>query len=335
MTGTAGFIGNHVALALLERGRRVVGIDNLTPYYDVRLKERRLARLTAHAGFVEARVDLADRDATAAVFARHRPARVIHLAAQAGVRYGATDPHAYADSNLTGFLNVLEGCRHTGCGHLLFASSSSVYGANDTLPFGEDDPVDHPISLYAATKRANELMAHAYSHLYGFAATGLRFFTVYGPWGRPDMALFKFTRAMLAGEPIPVFNHGRMRRDFTFIDDVVSAILEIVERPPAAVAAEAGAGAAGPAVSRVAGFRILNIGNHRPVELMRYIAVLEAALGRKAVIDFQEMAPGDVPATFADVAALAAVTGGRPSTPVEVGIGRFVAWYRDFYGDGG
>lgn len=333
MTGTAGFIGNHVALALLQRGSAVVGIDNLTPYYDVRLKARRLERLAAHAGFVEARIDLADREAVRDVFQRHRPARVIHLAAQAGVRYGATDPHAYADSNLEGFLNVLEGCRHGACEHLVYASSSSVYGANETLPFAEADAVDHPISLYAATKRANELMAHAYSHLYGFPATGLRFFTVYGPWGRPDMALFKFTRAILADEPIAVFNHGRMRRDFTYVDDVVSGILGVADRPPAPLSEPCQA--AGPAASRVAPFRVLNIGNHRPIELMDYISVLEATLGRKARIDFQAMAPGDVPATFADVSGLVETTGAQPSTPIEVGVARFVDWYRAFYGPGG
>ncbi|MCB9948252.1 MAG: NAD-dependent epimerase [Rhodospirillaceae bacterium] len=331
VTGTAGFIGNFVALNLLSRGEAVVGIDNLSPYYDVTLKERRLDRLRALPGFTDLRVDLADREATAGAFAAHRPDRVVHLAAQAGVRYSLDHPHAYVDSNISGFLNVLEGCRAVGSRHLVYASTSSVYGINRDLPFSEHHPVDHPISLYAATKRANELMAHCYSHLFDIPATGLRFFTVYGPWGRPDMALFKFARAILAGEPIDVFNEGRMQRDFTYVDDIVDGIVRCLDAIPVPAADDA---ALTPAASPAAPFRLFNIGNNQPIELMRYIELLEQALGRKADLNLLPMQPGDVAATCADTRELGNAVGYRPSTPVEVGVGRFVEWYLDFYGHG-
>ncbi len=331
VTGSAGFIGNFVALRLLERGEAVVGIDNLSPYYDVTLKKRRLDRLSAHRGFTGLQTDLADRAATAAAFAEHRPDTVVHLAAQAGVRYSLDHPHAYADSNLVGFVNVLEGCRAAGCRHLVYASTSSVYGTNRQLPFSVHQAADHPISLYAATKRANELMAHAYSDLFGMPVTGLRFFTVYGPWGRPDMALFKFTRAILAGEPIDVFNEGRMQRDFTYIDDIIDGILRCLDHVPAPVP---DAPDDNPAISATAPFRLFNIGNSRPVDLMRYIELLETHLGRKAEMRMLPMQPGDVAATWADIDDLAATVGYRPSTPVEVGVARFVDWYKAYYGTG-
>lgn len=352
VTGSAGFIGSHVALRLLEAGERVVGLDCYTPYYDPSLKEARTRRLAVFPGFVETRVDLADEAAVAAVFARHRPDRVVHLAAQAGVRYSLEHPRAYIDSNLVGTHSVLEACRHGRVGHLVFASTSSVYGANTAQPFSEHQPADHPLTLYAATKRANELMAHSYAHLFGLPCTGLRFFTVYGPWGRPDMALFLFTKAILAGEPIQVFNHGDMVRDFTYIDDITDGILRALARPPrlpsrpadAAAAADpvVGARAAGvpgdlapgvpdPAGSPVAPFRLYNIGNSRPVKLTRYIEVLESCLGRPAIKDYLPMQPGDVPGTWADVTALATDTGYAPVTPVEEGVRRFVEWYRAFY----
>ena len=330
VTGAAGFIGMHVSERLIARGDQVIGLDRVDAYYDVRLKEARLARLTPSPSFAFERVDVADRGAMERVFAEHRPQRVVHLAAQAGVRYSIENPHAYVESNLVGFLHVLEGCRALGVEHLVYASSSSVYGANTRLPFRVSDAVDHPVSLYAATKKSNELMAHVYSHLFGLPTTGLRFFTVYGPWGRPDMALFLFTRAMLAGEPIRVFNEGRMRRDFTYVDDIVEGVLRVLDRP-----AEPDPGfdpdEPDPATSS-APYRVHNIGNDRPSELTRYIEVLEAELGVTAIRDLQPMQPGDVPATWADVSALREAVGFAPSTPIEVGIQRFVAWYRDFYG---
>ena len=329
ITGAAGFIGSALATALLLRGDEIVGIDNLNGYYDVSLKEARLARLKTHPKFSFTLLDVASREKVAALFSAGRFDAVVHLAAQAGVRYSIENPHAYADSNLAGFLNVLEGCRHGRVGHLVFASSSSVYGASVTPPFSENDNVDHPISLYAATKKANELMAHSYAHLYGLPCTGLRFFTVYGPWGRPDMAYFKFTRGILAGEPIPVFNHGEMVRDFTYVDDIVEGVTRIVDRPAAPDPAWDPAHPA-PATSR-APYRLYNIGNNQPVGLMRFIGILEECLGRKAVIEMLPMQPGDVLATTADISALNKATGFAPSTPVETGIARFVAWYREYY----
>ena len=329
VTGSAGFIGSFVALRLLQQGEAVVGIDNLSPYYDVTLKERRLDRLREHAKFTDLRIDLADQTATAAAFAKHRPETVVHLAAQAGVRYSLDHPHAYADSNLVGFVNILEGCRATDCRHLVYASTSSVYGTNRQLLFSVHHAADHPISLYAATKRANELMAHAYSDLFGIPATGLRFFTVYGPWGRPDMALFRFARAILAGEPIDVFNEGRMRRDFTYIDDITDGIMRCLDHIPAPVP---DAPDDDPAVSTSAPFRIFNIGNSRPVDLMRYIELLETHLGCKAEMRMLPMQPGDVAATWADIDDMTELVGYRPSTAVEIGVARFVDWYKAYYG---
>jgi UDP-glucuronate 4-epimerase len=328
VTGAAGFIGFHLARRLLARGDSVLGVDNLNAYYDVALKEGRLAQLRDSPSFEFAKVDIADRTAMDRVF-RSRFDAVVNLAAQAGVRYSIENPHAYADANLTGFLNVLEGVRHGGTGHLVFASTSSVYGLNTTLPFTESQNTDHPISLYAATKKANEAMAHSYSHLFGIPATGLRFFTVYGPWGRPDMALFKFTKGILAGEPIPVFNEGRMIRDFTYVDDIVEGVVRVIDRPPEPNPAWDGA-ASHPATSS-APWRIYNIGNHQRVELMRYIRALEAALGMKAKLELLPMQPGDVQATEADTSTLEALTGFKPATPVEEGIKRFVAWYREYH----
>ena len=330
VTGAAGFIGMHTALRLLERGDEVVGFDNLNAYYDPTLKEARLARLTGHAGFTFVRGELADRPAVAQTFAQHRPERVVNLAAQAGVRYSIEDPHAYVDANLVGFVNVLEGCRDVGVEHLVYASSSSVYGANTKLPFSVADAVDHPVSLYAATKKANELMAHTYSHLFRLPTTGLRFFTVYGPWGRPDMALFLFTKAILAGEPIRIFNHGRMRRDFTFIDDIVEGVVRVLDRP-AGPDPDFDAADPDPATSS-APYRIHNIGNDQPTELMRYVDILEAELGVSAIRQLEDIQPGDVPATWADVDALREAVGFAPSTSVEDGVRRFVAWYREYYG---
>ena len=335
VTGAAGFIGFHTARALLARGDAVVGIDNLNDYYDVGLKRARLAELarTAPAGgasrllFVEA--DVADADAMRRLFEHERPDRVVHLAAQAGVRYGLTNPAAYGASNLTGFLNVLEGCRHSQVAHLVFASSSSVYGANTAMPFRERDNVDHPLSLYAATKKANEAMAHAYAHLYALPVTGLRFFTVYGPWGRPDMSLFTFTKKILAGEPIDVFNHGRHSRDFTYIDDIVEGVIRVLDRAATANPAW-NPNAPDPATS-AAPYRIYNIGNNEPVELMRFIACLERALGRKAQLNLLPLQPGDVPSTYADIDALVGDIGYRPRTSIEDGIARFVAWYTAYY----
>ncbi|MBX3700703.1 MAG: NAD-dependent epimerase [Dokdonella sp.] len=329
VTGAAGFIGSTLSQRLLARGDEVLGYDNLNDYYDPTLKQARLDRLTPQAGFQFVRGALEDRAALEQAFARFRPQRVVNLAAQAGVRYSLTNPYAYVEANLVGFINVLEACRHGGVEHLVYASSSSVYGANRKLPFSVQDAVDHPVSLYAATKKANELMAHTYSHLYALPTTGLRFFTVYGPWGRPDMALFLFTRKILAGEPIEVFNHGHHTRDFTYIDDIVEGVVRTLDRVPAGDPAfdplQPNPG------SSAAPYRVYNIGNNQPVQLAHYIEVLEARLGRKADKIMLPLQPGDVPDTYADVAELARDTGYAPATPVEVGIGRFVDWYRDFY----
>ena len=329
VTGAAGFIGYHVARRLLERGDTVTGLDSMSEYYDVSLKEARLAHLLPYPRFTFERRDVADREGIAALFARERFDRVIHLAAQAGVRYSLIDPYAYAESNVAGFLNVLEGCRHNPVEHLVYASSSSVYGANTRMPFSVHDNVDHPVSLYAATKKANELMAHSYSHLYAIPTTGLRFFTVYGPWGRPDMALFLFTRAILEGREIDVFNHGRMQRDFTYIDDIVEGVVRVTDRPAAPNDAWSG-DAPDPATSR-APYRLYHIGNNAPVELGRLIEILEQAIGRSARKRMRDMQPGDVVATYADVDALARDVGFRPATPIEEGVRRFVAWYREYY----
>jgi len=329
VTGAAGFIGMHVAERLLARGERVVGIDDLNDYYDVALKEARLTRLRALPGFAFHRLDIADDAAMAKCFAAGGFGTVIHLAAQAGVRYSLRNPHAYVAANVHGFLNVLEGCRHHGVRHLVYASSSSVYGGNVRMPFSEHDPVDHPVSLYAATKKADELMAHTYSHLYGLPTTGLRFFTVYGPWGRPDMALFLFTKAILEGRPIDVFNHGRMQRDFTYVDDIVEGVVRIADQPPAPNP-DFDRANPDPATSW-APYRLYNIGNHQPVDLMVYIETLEGALGRKAVKNLLPLQDGDVPVTYADTADLAQAVGFSPATPVREGIARFVAWYRAHY----
>jgi len=332
VTGAAGFIGMHTAARLMARGDEVVGIDNLNDYYDPQLKRDRLALLAAQpeaANFRFEAMDLADGPAMAALFQRECFDGVINLAAQAGVRYSLQNPGAYAQSNLVGFVNVLEGCRHHGVKHLVYASSSSVYGGNVKMPFSEDDSVDHPVSLYAATKKANELMAHTYSHLYGLPTTGLRFFTVYGPWGRPDMAPMLFARAILAGEPIKVFNHGQMRRDFTYIDDIVDGVVATLDRAPGPDAAFDRENPT--AASSWAPYRVFNIGNSEPVALMDFIGALEAALGREAIKDFQPIQPGDVVATFADTAKLESWTGVSPGTSITDGVGRFVAWYRGYF----
>jgi UDP-glucuronate 4-epimerase len=329
ITGAAGFIGSTLALRLLASGDRVVGLDNLNDYYDVRLKEARLARLRAYPGFEFVKEDIADRAAMVRLFAATRFDAVMHLAAQAGVRYSIENPGAYVDTNLVGFGNVIEGARRSEVGHFVYASSSSVYGANAKLPFAEDDNIDHPVSLYAATKKANELMAHSYAHLYRLPCTGLRFFTVYGPWGRPDMALFKFTRGILAGEAIPVFNRGEMVRDFTYVDDIVEGVLRVIDQP---AQADPGWSALAPRPSSSnAPYRVYNIGNSRPVKLMRYIEVLEQCLGQKAKLDLLPLQAGDVPETVADVSRLQAAVGFKPATPVETGIARFVEWYRSYY----
>ena len=329
ITGAAGFIGSTLAHRLLDRGDVVLGYDNLNDYYDVRLKEARLARLAWREGFEFVRASLEDRAALDAAFAAFKPDRVVNLAAQAGVRYSLENPRAYIDANIVGFLNVLECCRHSGVEHLVYASSSSVYGANRKLPFAVEDSVDHPVSLYAASKKANELMAHTYSHLFGLPTTGLRFFTVYGPWGRPDMALFLFTRKILAGEPIDVFNYGQHTRDFTYIDDIVEGVIRTLDRVP------------GPdpdfdplqptPASSLAPYRVYNIGNHQPVQLGRYIELIEQALGKTAIKNLLPLQPGDVPDTAAEVSALMRDTGYQPGTPVDVGVERFVRWYREFY----
>lgn len=329
ITGAAGFIGSHLAQQLLSRGDTVVGLDNLNDYYSVELKKARLARLERLDGFTFAHLDLADRAGMEALFGAHRFDRVVNLAAQAGVRYSLTNPHAYVESNIVGFTNILEGCRHHEVGHLVYASSSSVYGANTSMPFGVHDNVDHPLSLYAASKKANELMAHTYSHLYGLPTTGLRFFTVYGPWGRPDMALFLFTKAILEGKPIDVFNHGRMRRDFTYVDDIVEGVVRVMDRV-AEPNREWSGDAPDPGTSR-APYRLYNIGNNQPVELMHMIATLEECLGKTAQKNMLPMQPGDVPATYADVDDLVRDVGFKPATPIEVGVRRFVDWYRSYY----
>jgi len=318
VTGAAGFIGFHLSKRLLENGISVVGLDNLSPYYSIKLKEDRLAQLEGHSHFAFVRLDLADREGMRRLFSENRFDVVVHLAAQAGVRYSLRDPHAYIDANIVGFMNILEGCRHQRVKHLVFASSSSVYGANTKMPFSVHQNVDHPVSLYAATKKANELMAHTYSHLYGLACTGLRFFTVYGPWGRPDMALFLFTDAILNGRPIQVFNHGRMQRDFTYIDDIIEGVVRVMGRLPEPDRAWRGD-------------KIYNIGNNQPVELDDFIKTLEGVLGLRARKEYLDMQPGDVPATYADVDDLMTAVGFRPATPVRTGIERFVAWYQKYY----
>ena len=332
VTGAAGFIGYNTSERLLARGDEVVGFDNVNDYYEPTLKEARLARLAPNAGFRMVRMELGDRDGVERLFREEGFDRVIHLAAQAGVRYSITNPHAYIDSNLVGFLHILEGCRHHGVQHLTYASSSSVYGANTAMPFSVHQNVDHPVSLYAATKKANELMAHTYSHLYGLPTTGLRFFTVYGPWGRPDMALFLFTKAILEGKPIDVFNFGKMRRDFTFIDDIVEGVIRTSDHT-AQSNPEWNSDKPDPATSK-APYRIYNIGNNNPVELMHLIATLEQCLGKTAEKNMLPMQPGDVPATYADVEALVQDVGFQPKTPIETGVARFVAWYREYYNIG-
>ena len=330
VTGAAGFIGYHTTEALLARGEEVVGLDNLNEYYDVSLKRARLARLEANDRFRFAHLDLTARDDVAELFRTYKPDRVINLAAQAGVRYGFTNPHAYVDSNVTGFLNILEGCRHNDVKHLVFASTSSVYGANTRLPFSVGDNVDHPLSFYAATKKANELMAHTYAHLYGIPVTGLRFFTVYGPWGRPDMALFLFTRKILAGEPIDVFNNGNHSRDFTYVDDIVEGVLRTMDATSTSNP-DWDSAAPDPATSS-APYRLYNIGNNKPVELMHLIACVEKELGQTAEKNFLPLQPGDVPDTYADIEALESRVGFTPATPIEVGVKNFIDWYRSYYG---
>jgi UDP-glucuronate 4-epimerase len=329
LTGIAGFIGYHTGKALLAQGHQIIGIDNLNDYYDVTLKEARLNQLQNEAGLLFRKLDLADRNGMSRLVRDHKPDRVIHLAAQAGVRYSLQNPHAYIDSNIVGFLNILEACRHNPVDHLIYASSSSVYGANVKMPFSVQDPVDHPISLYAATKKANELMAHTYSHLYGIPTTGLRFFTVYGPWGRPDMAVYLFTKAILEGRSIDVYNDGRMKRDFTFINDIVQGVIRIADRIPQSHPHQTGH-PPGPGAGR-APYKIYNIGNNRPVELLHLIQTLENCLGKKAEKRFLPMQPGDVQETYADIDDLARDADFRPSTPIETGLAKFVEWYRSFY----
>lgn len=329
VTGVAGFIGFHTAIRLLERGEKVIGLDNVNDYYDVRLKKARLAKLKPFKQFTFTKTDLANRVKMRNLFAEQPIAKVVHLAAQAGVRYSLVNPHAYTDSNIEGFLNVLEGCRHAKVQHLVYASSSSVYGGNTQMPFSIHDNVDHPVSLYAASKKANELMAHCYAHLYRIPCTGLRFFTVYGPWGRPDMALFIFTKAILEGKTIEVYNHGKMRRDFTYVDDIVEGVIRTLDHPARPNPAWSG-DKPDPGTSS-APARIYNIGNHQPVELLRFIEVLEQTIGKKAKKKLLPIQPGDVPATYADIEDLSRDVGFKPATPIEVGIPRFVQWYREFY----
>lgn len=329
VTGAAGFIGMHTSLRLLSRGDQVVGVDNLSDYYDVTLKEARLAHLSSHPAFTFHKLDVADRQGMADLFAREKPQRVIHLAAQAGVRYSLTNPHAYIDANVQGFTNILEACRHNGIEHLAYASSSSVYGGNTKLPFSEHDNIDHPVSLYAATKKANELMAHTYSHLFRLPTTGLRFFTVYGPWGRPDMAMFLFTKAILEGKPIDVFNHGKMVRDFTYIDDIVEGVIRVIDKP-AEPNPQFDPANPDPATSN-APYRVFNIGNNQPTQLMEYISALETALGKTAKKNYLPMQPGDVPATAANTDELDAWVGFKPNTAVPQGLAQFVDWYRNYY----
>ncbi|PZO49713.1 MAG: capsular biosynthesis protein CpsI [Phormidesmis priestleyi] len=328
ITGAAGFIGYFLSLRLLKAGAHVYGVDSVNDYYDVRLKKDRLAQLQAFENFTFERIDLSDRTAIATLFAQNSFSCVVNLAAQAGVRYSLENPLAYADSNLLGFVNILEGCRQSQVAHLVFASSSSVYGQNKKVPFATDDRVDHPVSLYAATKKANELMAHSYSHLYGLPVTGLRFFTVYGPWGRPDMAYFKFVEAIAQNRPIDVYNHGQMQRDFTYIDDVVEGILRVMDNPQPQ---RSGAEAQAQNLSTTAPYKIYNIGNHSPVTLMDFITTIEQAMGKKAEKNMLPMQPGDVPATYADVQDLMDDVGFKPSTPLSVGIQKFVEWYMDYY----
>ena len=330
VTGTAGFIGSHLAMRLLDRGDEVVGFDNMSDYYDVELKKARLARFIDHPNYTHIQADMADREAVEAAFATHKPQRVVNLAAQAGVRYAAQNPHVYVSSNVTGFLHILEGCRHHGVEHLVFASTSSVYGANTRMPFSEHQPTEHPLTLYAATKKANEMMAHSYAHLYGFPCTGLRFFTVYGPWGRPDMALFLFTKAILAGEPIKVFNHGKHKRSFTYVDDIVEGVVRTLDQPAQRNATWDGM--APDSATSNAPYRIFNIGNEQPVELLRYIEVLEQCLGKKAKMEMLPLQAGDVPDTEADVSELIGAVNYRPTVTVESGVHEFVAWYRRYYG---
>ena len=329
VTGSAGFIGSALSLRLLERGDEVIGIDCLNDYYDVALKEARLERTAAHTGFTELRVSIDDRDVMADIFRTHRPQRVVNLAAQAGVRYSLENPLAYVDTNLLGFANILEGCRHNDVEHLVYASSSSVYGSNTNMPFSVHDNVDHPVSLYAASKKANELMAHTYSHLYRIPTTGLRFFTVYGPWGRPDMAYFKFTQNILAGKPIDVFNNGNHQRDFTYIDDIVEGVVRVLDKLPEPN--PEWSGDAPDSATSTAPYRLYNIGNNNPVELMHYIEVLEGCLGKKAVKNMLPMQPGDVQATYADVSELVKAIDYKPAMSVEEGMSRFVDWYMDYY----
>ena len=330
VTGAAGFIGFHTSQKLLARGDEVISIDNLNDYYDPRLKEDRLNILRGMDGFSFEKLDVSDREGMAKFFERERPQRVVHLAAQAGVRYSLTNPHVYVDSNLTGFVNILEGCRHNGVEHLAYASSSSVYGSNKKLPFSVDDSVDHPVSLYAATKKANELMAHTYSHLFSLPTTGLRFFTVYGPWGRPDMALFLFTKAILEDKPIDVFNYGNMQRDFTYVDDIVEGVIRVLDNVPQPNPELSNVESLLPAQSP-APYKVYNIGNHSPVELKYFIEVIEKHLGKKATMNLLPLQPGDVPSTCADVDALMNDVGFKPDTPIEVGIARFLDWYRTYY----
>ena len=332
VTGAAGFIGCELALRLVARGDEVTGVDNLNDYYDVALKRARLARLARHEGFRFHKLDIADRRAMASLFASNHFGAVVHLAAQAGVRHSIENPWPYVDSNLSGFSHVLEGCRRSRVAHLVFASSSSVYGANTRQPYSEDQNVDHPLSLYAATKKANELLAHSYAHLYGLPCTGLRFFTVYGPWGRPDMSYFKFAQGILAGRPIPVFNRGNMMRDFTYIDDIVEAVIRVMDQP--AAADPRWTGSAPHPASSSAPYRLYNIGNNRPVKLLGFIEVLERCLGKKAVLDLLPMQPGDVPVTCADTSDLEAAIGFRPTTNIDTGLARFVEWYLDYHGLG-
>lgn len=329
ITGTAGFIGSNVAHRLLDRGDEIVGLDNLNDYYDVNLKSDRLSRLTCKKGFTDIRMDLEDRDGIAKLFKEQKPDKVVHLAAQAGVRYSLINPHAYIDSNIQGTTNILEGCRHNEVEHLVYASSSSVYGANTKMPFSVHDNVDHPVSLYAASKKANELMAHTYSHLYQLPTTGLRFFTVYGPWGRPDMALFLFTKAILEGKPIDVFNYGKCRRDFTYIDDIVEGVIRTLDN--VASPNPDWSGDSPDTSTSYAPFKIYNIGNNQPVELLRFIEIIEECLGMKAEKNLLPLQPGDVPATYANVDDLMNDVGFKPAMPIEVGIANFVSWYRDYY----
>ncbi|MDH5772155.1 MAG: NAD-dependent epimerase [Rhodospirillaceae bacterium] len=328
VTGSAGFIGNEVSLRLLDAGHDVIGLDNLNAYYDVALKEARLARVKNHPSYFEARINLEDRDAVATLFAEHKPTHVINLAAQAGVRYSLENPHSYVDTNMVGFVNILEGCRHAAVKHLVFASSSSVYGTNTKMPFAVHDPVNHPISLYAASKRANELMAHTYSHLFNIPSSGLRFFTVYGPWGRPDMALFLFTKAIIEGKPIDVFNNGDMKRSFTYIDDIVEGVIRLLDHPPKPAPA---GGTDDPASSASAPFHVYNIGSDKPESLIRYIEVLEENIGKKAEKNMLPMQPGDVQVTWADVDDLKRAVGYEPKTTIEEGVKNFVKWYKEFY----